>query len=169
MCVTEKKQLMRAPDFLLFVVVMTAVSFLPALYVRFKKEQMRHQERMTALEKGAELPPLQLERAEAPWSPLVYLLRGLIWLFCGMGLSASALGIAQGTKHEEPLEWRMERAQDLRQRGVPEVEVQKLMNSSRELKALPEGAALLGLIPFGVGLAYLIFYREEKKYALPNA
>lgn len=160
---------MRPQDFFLFVILMTAFSFLPALYLRYKKEQMRHQERMTALEKGAELPPMQVEPAAAPWSPRVYLLRGLIWLFCGIGLSASLMGIAQGTKREEPLEWRMERAQDLRQRGVPEVEVQKLMNSSRELKGLPEGAALLGLIPFGVGLAYLIFYREEKKYALPNA
>jgi hypothetical protein len=56
-----------------------------ALQFRHKGQALRHAERMAALEKGMEIPP------DPPSSrvlgPKAYLLRGLIWLFVGMGIS----------------------------------------------------------------------------------
>lgn len=78
--------------------------------------ELHHKERLAAIEKGIEMPPPPaglLDVKES--SPHRMLLRGLVWLFVGIGL----------------------------------------------LFALPfvdEDVKYIGLIPGGVGLAYLIFY-----------
>lgn len=78
--------------------------------------ELHHRERLAAIEKGVEVPPLAeglLESKEV--SPHRTLLRGLVWLFVGIGL----------------------------------------------LFALPwvdDELRYIGLIPGGVGLAYLIYY-----------
>ena len=41
-----------------------------------------------------------------------------------------------------------------------------LLHAQREEVGMPIGVAFLGLIPIGVGLAYLIFYRAESKKLL---
>ena len=71
--------------FLIFVLV------LAVLYSRYRQKLMLHQERMSALEKGTSIP---LGREPAPWSPRVYLLRGLIWSFSGAALIVCLLGLA---------------------------------------------------------------------------
>lgn len=84
--------------------------------------ELHHAERMAAIERGMELPPLPVDilGGAARRRTSSELLPGLVWLFVGVGLVA-ALGPLTG------------------QRGV----------------------ALLGLIPAGVGLAYLIYYAVE--------
>src|SRR5215472_10778407 len=62
-----------------------------ALFFRHRTQQLEHQERMAALEKGTVLPPRQEPK---PWSPRVYLLRGLIWTLAGGALTVALLGAA---------------------------------------------------------------------------
>src|SRR5690242_7121135 len=65
---------------LLVIAAVLLVGF--TLLMRYRKAELRHRERMTAMEKGIALPA-DPAPAKAPWSPRVYLLRGLMWLFTG--------------------------------------------------------------------------------------
>ena len=80
-----------------------------------------HQERMAAIERGMELPPLpdSFYQSIKPARRSSYLLPGLIWLFVGIGIFVS-LGAVAG-----------------------------------------EEVRYFGLIPAGVGLAFLIYYFVE--------
>ena len=92
---------------------------------RRKFYELHHKERLAAIEKGVELPPLPPELfGDGPKRRPRYLLRGLVWLFVGLGCLVGLHGI---TAHEGERVW------------------------------------LLGLIPTGVGLAYLIYYFVEGK------
>ena len=154
------------PEFVISLMMLSAAAIIIwSLVLRYKRQQLLHQERMTAIEKGAELP---LERAEQPaarWSPRIYLLRGLIWLFMGIGLSVFLFGIALSVNaRQATLEDRLWHAQDLRFRGATEDEIKQYLNSKEPVrKEFPVGFALIGLIPMGVGLAYIIYYRGEAK------
>ncbi len=56
-----------------------------------------HQERMAALEKGVDLPPLPdalLTDDARPRSPRRLLLTGLVWLFVGIGLTVAVYNFA---------------------------------------------------------------------------
>jgi len=64
-----------------------------AIYLGYRKRReiftLYHQERMSALEKGVELPPLPeglLTDGAAPYHPRRHLLKGLAWLFAGIGV-----------------------------------------------------------------------------------
>jgi len=92
---------------------------------RRKIYELHHKERLAAIEKGVELPPLPVELIGAyPKGRPRYLLRGLVWLFGGLG---TLLALAGVTRSEAEKVW------------------------------------MLGLIPTGVGLAYLIYYFVEGK------
>jgi hypothetical protein len=106
------------------VIVLTAVVLGYARRRRFF--ELYHQEQMAAIEKGVSVPPipeaLLLRGRRAPGTPGAVLLKGLIWLFVGIGFFFAA--------HE---------------------------HYSR--------AAMFGLIPMGVGMAYLIYYFAEGRKA----
>ena len=70
---------------------LTFLLILVVLYQGYRQKLMLHQERMSALEKGTSIP---LGQEPAPWSPRVYLLRGLIWSFSGAALIICLLGFA---------------------------------------------------------------------------
>ena len=55
-----------------------------ALLFRYRSLQMRHGERLTAMEKGIDLATLSLSDAFQVQTYRVYLLRGLIWLLTGL-------------------------------------------------------------------------------------
>src|SRR5690242_16951822 len=83
------------PEIVIILMVLSAAAIIIwSLVLRYKRHEMRHKERMTALEKGADLPAEPPEKPPMPWSPRVYLLRGLVWLFTGAGLSAFLLGLS---------------------------------------------------------------------------
>ncbi len=66
------------------------------VYLQYRRRKetfaLYHQERMAALEKGVELPPLpdylltEDNRLPRAYNPRRHLLKGLIWLFIGIGL-----------------------------------------------------------------------------------
>jgi Domain of unknown function (DUF6249) len=67
-----------------------------AIYLSYRKRKeiftLYHQERMAAIEKGVELPPLpdalltEDGRPLRPYNPRRHLLKGLAWVFVGIGL-----------------------------------------------------------------------------------
>lgn len=129
-----------------------------ALAFRYKKREMQHRERLAAIEKGTALPAAT---EPAPWSPRVYLLRGLMWLFSGLGLTVLLLGLAMSPQWDEPAWLRVQQANVARSQGATAAEVQEILGDRHRNGPVP-ALGLLGLIPMGVGLAYLITYRSER-------
>lgn len=153
---------MRGVDVLIFLTIMAVLVVLPSLFMRYKLRQLRHTERLAAIEKGAQLPAEPIE--SAPWSPRVYLLRGLIWLFSGIGVVIFLTGLALTDIEADSLESRMWRAEQLRSAGMPEEQWKRLIDQPQEKhQRIPIGLALIGLVPVGVGMAYLIFYAGERR------
>ncbi len=153
------------PEFVfLLVIAMAVIIILWSLNLRHRRQEMLHQERLRALEKGGELP--LTPEPSGPGTPRIYLLRGLLWLFTGIGLAVSlfVLGAIAQRGPSESLEGRIWRMQRLRQQGVPEEQLKALLaEKPPEPRKGAEGIAVLGLIPMGVGAAYLIFYSSEEK------
>ncbi len=140
---------------------MTAV-----ISLRHKRAVLRHEERMAVIEKGGVLPALDEERQKAPWSPRVYLLRGMLWMLVGVAMSVVLGTVAFTARHPAPLSWRLSEAQSLKTQGATEEQVRQFLDEeSRRNDGLPLGAFTLGLIPMSVGLAYLLFYRKETEIA----
>jgi len=151
---------MRSEALFLFILLLIAILavIIVALYMRYRNFQMFHQERMAALEKGT---PVPIGHTLAPWSPSVYLLRGLLWSFGGAALVISLLGISVSTRRPLTAENTLYRAQSLAQSAKITIEEAKQI-VEQDRKAREQGVsssvALLGLIPLAVGLAYLVFY-----------
>jgi uncharacterized protein DUF6249 len=165
----REKSTMGPESVLAFMVAAAAAIIIWSLVLRYKRQEMRHKERMSALEKGSDIASLNLnEKEPAPWSPRVYLLRGLIWLFTGIGLSVFLLGLSLTIGSQtETLEDKLWRAQNLRRQGATEDEIKQYLNdrSKQTERKMPEGLSLIGLIPIGVGLSYLVYYRKEQNSA----
>jgi len=150
------------PELMLFAFFFVPVFLLlAALYWRYRKQLLTHQERMAALDKGVDLTATPTEAA--PWTPRVYLLRGLIWLFGGIGLVVFLFGLSLTSREPLPLSVKLFEAQRLREAGGTEEQVKQLVNSHEVTQHVPEGLSLIGLVPAGVGLAYLLFYFAERK------
>lgn len=81
--------------------------------------ELHHAERMAAIERGMDVPPLLIDD-RGPRRRRSSLLPGLVWFFVGLALFVSA--------------W--------------------LMHEGEEM-------VILGLVPLGVGVAYLIYYFVE--------
>jgi hypothetical protein len=99
------------------------------LTLNYRKRQrlmgLHHTERMAAIERGMELPPLPIELIDGRSTPKrrrTALLPGLVWFFIGLAFVIGSL-VGDDRSDEIPL--------------------------------------FLGLIPLGVGLAYLIYYFVE--------
>jgi hypothetical protein len=156
----------------MFLVFMFAavVVVVMVLYLRHKNLQMLHQERLVALEKGVSAPAV---RALAPWSPRVYLLRGLIWSASGLALMICLLGLAVTSHRPASAESLAYRTWSIsKQFDITRDEARQMAEKDQatEQRGMPFSVALLGLIPLGVGIAYLVFYYsdESRKNPLPE-
>jgi hypothetical protein len=104
-------------------VVVVIVWFTLNYHKRRKLMELHHAERMAAIERGMEIPPLPIELIDGrsvPKRRRTALLPGLVWFFVGLAVVIGALA---------------ERDEDM--------------------------PVFLGLIPLGIGLAYLIYYFFE--------
>ena len=131
---------------------------LAMLYSRYRQKLMLHQERMSALEKGTSIP---LGPEPAPWSPRVYLLRGLIWTFSGAALIVCLLGLAWASSRPQSATLVAMRAREIsRSLEIPIDQARQIAekDGAAERQGMPLGIALLGVIPLAVGLSYLVFY-----------
>jgi hypothetical protein len=104
-------------------VVALIIWFTLNYHKRRKLMELHHAERMAAIERGMEIPPLPIELIDGRSTPKrrrTALLPGLVWFFIGLAFVVGALS-----------------------RGGEEIPV------------------FAGLIPLGIGLAYLIYYFVE--------
>jgi hypothetical protein len=70
---------------LVLIVVMTAYAAFQQ-WLRHERRTMIHRERLAALEKGVELPPLEREVQHSGWNlQRMLLFAGLVWLSLGLG------------------------------------------------------------------------------------
>jgi hypothetical protein len=72
-----------------FVVAIMAITVVYGLHVlvRYQRRMMIHQERMAAIEKGIELPPLEQEIQRSGWNvQRLLLLAGLSWISVGVAV-----------------------------------------------------------------------------------
>jgi hypothetical protein len=151
--------------FMLLVCLTALIIVLADLWVRFRKQQLQHEERMAALEKGVALIPA--------WSPRVYLLRGLIWTFAGAALTITLLGVSQTPRRAPSAEVQALQAREVkRSLDIPMDQAREIVSKdiaahAGQNEGMPATFALFGLIPLGVGLAYLIYYRSERAIAPP--
>jgi len=146
--------------FILLAIVCLAI-IIPSLILRYKKQLLRHRERMAAIEKGADLPPEPPEPSRAIPRPQVYLLRGMLWLFSGIAIAVFLLGLVYSASSTESLETKLRRAERLRELNATEQQIETTINEDRRSGPGP-GVALLGLVPVSIGAAYLAFYRSEQ-------
>jgi len=139
---------------------------LALLWLRFRNQQLQHQERMGALEKGVAVLPAGVP----PAGPRVYLLRGLVWSFVGAALTIALLGVgitAQTHPRRLPAEVLAHQAKSVAvDLGIPMDQAREMVNKDEAARVassegFPLALALFGLIPLGVGVAYLIFYRNH--------
>ncbi len=131
---------------------------LAVLYTRARKQQLLHQERMAALEKGVAVPAPEPEQ---PFTARVYLLRGLIWSFCGTAIVVCLLGLAAARHRPQSaydMAFEAKRLSDTA--GISREEAQRIVekDAASQVNGMPASVALLGLIPLSIGLAYLVFY-----------
>lgn len=129
------------------------------LFSRNQKQQLVHRERMVALEKGVAVPSAEPPR---PWSPRVYLLRGLIWSFSGVALFICLLGLSAASRRPQSGSDRAFEARRLSDMaGISREEANRIIekDAAQTTIGMPATIALLGLIPLAVGLAYLVFYQ----------
>jgi Domain of unknown function (DUF6249) len=84
--------------------------------------ELHHAERMAAIERGMDIPPLPMELIDggSPRRRRTSLLPGLVWFFVGLAIAGGML-----LANEEDVPW------------------------------------MVGLIPLGIGAAYLIYYFTE--------
>jgi len=149
--------------FLGLLLFLATVLVMAAMATRFKQRELQHRERMAALEKGGALPPLSEPASQpASFNPRTLLLRGLLWLFTGIAITIVMAGVALLGQHEEPAWVRVSQANNARNMGASEAQILQIINDRRPDGPNP-GIALIGLIPIGVGLAYLITYRTERR------
>jgi hypothetical protein len=155
----------------LFLLGFGLVLTLALLSLRNRKQHSLHLERMAAIEKGVALPAPQPER---PWSTRVYLLRGLIWSFCGAALFICLLGLSTVRRPPSAIARAQEAGRLSHMTGISMEQATQIVQKDRGLDPdqPPVSISLLGLLPFSVGLAYLFFYytgeRDRERLAPPE-
>ena len=86
------------------VILASAATYIFQMWARHQRRLMIHRERLAAIEKGVELPPLEQEMQKRSWNvQRVLLLAGLVWISVGVAsfpllnrLGAYALTLARG-------------------------------------------------------------------------
>jgi len=127
------------------------------LYLRFRRRELQHKERMAAIEKGVALPDL----TDIEAGPRIYLLRGMIWLLSGIALSVFLLVLSATTQFPKSAEQRFREANAIQRWGGTPDQILAAQNDTGPHERLPYAVSLIGLVPVAVGVAYLIFHRAE--------
>jgi hypothetical protein len=143
----------------MFVLFAIAFVVFPTLVLRYRRLELRHQERMVAFDKGIPVPQ---ETIGTPPTIETYHLRGLVWLAAGIGLSLALFIVVPIVSSDSP-ENRLYRMQELRRIGFSSDEVRDAMREYDSQRYRSRSLSALGLVPAAVGVAYLFFYYEQKR------
>ena len=136
------------------------------LMLRFRRREIQHREWMAALEKGVPLP--ELSRLENGMNgSRTYLLRGLIWLACGLTLTVFLVGVWATSGNRTSLDEQIRLAREI---GYTQDEIREMANDLRRqalfrasTPGFPVGLTFVGIVPAGIGIAYLVVYRVESR------
>lgn len=145
-----------------FVIVAVTGLVAYAMTLRFRRRELQHKEWMAAVEKGVPLPELNgLETSMG--GSRAYLLKGLVWLACGVALMLF-LSVWTSTGQPPSVETKVREAQQLRELGYTDEQVRDLVASAQRARPIfPIGLSMIGLVPAGIGVAYLVFHRLESR------
>jgi len=146
------------------ILVMGAVLVMAGMALRFKKRELQHREWLVAVEKGIATPGVSEPAMARPWTPRTYLLRGLMWLFTGMSVTAFLIAVAL-TPNFTPASVRVDDAVRAKNNGATPEQVRAIMEDRTDGPPARRVLWIVGLIPAGVGVAYLITYRVERSAA----
>jgi hypothetical protein len=129
------------PIVLLFAIIVTAtVAHVFQLWIRHQRRVMVHRERLAALEKGVELPPLEQEIQRRGWNvQRLLLLAGLIWISIGIAAFPMLQGLAGQSIH---FPWGYTHDGNPFFADLP----------------IAYGMQWLALAPIGIGLSHVIVY-----------
>jgi small-conductance mechanosensitive channel len=118
------------------IVVVALIAFVAfRQWMQHQRRVLIHKERLAAIEKGVDLPPLEQEVARRTVNiQRILLLMGLIWLTIGIGAYVVLSAIL----------------------SYP--------STAQTTEILP-GMQYIGIVPFGIGLAHLITYLVGPKKA----
>jgi len=124
-----------SPDMEIAAVAISLVAY--AAYREWLRHQRRtliHHERLAAIEKGVDLPPLEQEQQRRSWNvQRTLLLAGLVWISLGLCIFVTLTEVILFQPHE---------------------------HLSGEV---PPGIQWIGLAPFAIGLSHLIVYWTGKR------
>jgi hypothetical protein len=71
---------------ILSLILAVAATYIFQMWARHQRRLMIHRERLAAIEKGVELPPLEQEIQRTGWNvQRILLLAGLVWISLGVG------------------------------------------------------------------------------------
>ncbi len=146
---------------IVFVGLMANLAVGMAMAFRYKKRELEHRERMIAMERGTPMPAPLINVEPQPWRPTSLLRRGLMWSLSGLGMMIFLFAISMAGPREIPVAGRVQSANTAKMNGASEAQIEQIMNDKQERGLQPQ-FSLIGLIPIGVGVAYLITYRKEK-------
>ena len=143
--------------------VIVAVTGLVAYFMtlRFRRRELQHKEWMAAIEKGVPMPALDALEMSMGGSR-AYLLKGMVWLACGVTLMLF-LSVWTSTGQPPSVETKVREAQQLRELGYTDQQILGLTAAQNARPIFPIGLSMIGLVPAGIGIAYLAFYRIEKQ------
>ena len=118
------------------IVVVALIAFVAfRQWIQHQRRVLIHKERIAAIEKGVDLPPLEQEMARRTVNiQRILLLLGLIWLTIGIGVYVVLSAILSYPPTEQTSE-------------------------------VTKGMEYIGIVPFGIGLAHLITYLVGPKKA----
>jgi hypothetical protein len=85
----------------------------------------------------------------------------MIWLLGGIALSTFLVVVSATTQFPKSAEQRFREANTIARLGGTAEQIQQAQNDTSRPDRLPYAVSLIGLVPIGVGVAYLIFYRVE--------
>jgi hypothetical protein len=144
---------------MMFALFAIAFVVFPTLVLRYRRLELRHQERMIAFDKGIPVPP---ETVGAPPTIETYQLRGLVWLALGIALSLALFMMMPMVSGDSPAT-RLYREQDMKRTGFSYEEIRESMKEYDRERQQSRAFAVIGLVPAAVGAAYLFFYYEQKR------
>lgn len=112
------------------------------VWVRHQRRIMIIRERLAAMEKGIELPPLEQDIHRDSWNvQRLLLLAGLCWISLGLG----ALVVMEAILSNVP---------------TPE---EALARHMEWVVGIPDGFRTIGVVPIFIGLSHLIVYAVGRK------
>src|SRR5687768_15061733 len=115
-----------------FLLISTGALVAWGLMLRFRRREIQHREWMAALEKGVPLP--DLSRLENGMNgSRAYLLRGMIWLACGLTLTVFLVGVWMTSGSRPSVDEQIRQAREL---GYTQEEIREMARSEEHTSEL---------------------------------